>query len=91
MATTLDVSGIESTVAPPSRQDDLYNEAAAQFSPALDRLAKAYESDPEKRRDLLQKIHFSLWRSFTAYDARCSLRTWTYRVVHNTATTHVVR
>jgi RNA polymerase sigma-70 factor (ECF subfamily) len=72
-------------------QDDLYQEAAAQFSPALDRLARAYESDWEKRRDLLQEIHFALWRSFAIYDARCSLRTWIYRVAHNTATTHVVR
>jgi RNA polymerase sigma factor (sigma-70 family) len=74
-----------------SRQDDLYNDAVGQFGPALDRLAVAYEFDPEKRRDLLQEIHFSLWRSFAMYDTRCSLRTWIYRVAHNTATTYVVR
>jgi RNA polymerase sigma-70 factor (ECF subfamily) len=72
-------------------QDELYNEAAAQFGPALDRLARAYEFDSEKRRDLLQEIHFALWRSFAIYDNRCSLRTWIYRVAHNTATTQVVR
>jgi RNA polymerase sigma-70 factor (ECF subfamily) len=85
------VSGIEPTSAPLCDQDGLYQEAAVQFGPALDRLAKAYEYDPEKRRDLLQEIHFSLWRSFATYDSRCSLRTWIYRVAHNTATTHVVR
>jgi hypothetical protein len=26
--------------------------------------ARAYEADPDKRRDLLQEIHFALWRSF---------------------------
>jgi len=57
----------------------------------VNRLATAYEFDPEKRRDLLQDIHFSLWRSFATYDNRCSLRTWTHRVAHNTATTYVVR
>jgi RNA polymerase sigma-70 factor, ECF subfamily len=82
------VSVITSKVA---SQDELYKEAAAQFSPALDRLARAYEFDPEKRRDLLQEIHFALWRSFATYDNRCSLRTWIYRVAHNTATTQVVR
>jgi len=82
------VSVIASKVA---SQDDLYREAAAEFGAALDRLAKAYELDPEKRRDLLQEIHFALWRSFATYDARCSLRTWIYRVAHNTATTQVVR
>jgi RNA polymerase sigma-70 factor (ECF subfamily) len=82
------VSAIASKVA---SQDDLYNEAAAQFGPALERLARAYEFDPEKRRDLLQEIHFAIWRSFSTYDSRCSLRTWIYRVAHNTATTIVVR
>ncbi len=48
-------------------------------------------SDPEKRRDLSQDIHFQLWRSFQRYDSRCSLRTWTYRVAHHVAVSHVVR
>jgi RNA polymerase sigma-70 factor (ECF subfamily) len=82
------VSAIASNVA---SQDDLYQDAAAHFGPALDRLARAYEFDPEKRRDLLQEIHFALWRSFATYDNRCSLRTWIYRVAHNTATTQVIR
>jgi len=69
----------------------MYREAAAQFGPGLDRLARAYEADPEHRRDLLQDIHLALWRSFDSYEARCSLRTWTYRVAHNTAMSHVVR
>jgi len=51
----------------------------------------AYEADPEKRRDLSQDIHFQLWRSFQRYDARCSLRTWVYRVAHHVAASHVLR
>jgi len=39
----------------------------------------------------LQEIHIALWRSFAGFDARCSLRTWVYRVAHNAATSHVVR
>lgn len=85
------MSGIDCTVSPAARQDSLYNDAATQFGPALGRLAGAYEFDPEKRRDLVQEIHFSLWRSFASFDGRCSLRTWAYRVAHNTATTYVVR
>jgi RNA polymerase sigma-70 factor, ECF subfamily len=69
----------------------MYQEAAAEFGHALERLATAYEWDPDKRRDLLQEIHFSLWRSFASFDQRCSLRTWIYRVAHNTATSYVVR
>ena len=68
-----------------------YAEAAAAFGPALERLARAYERDPDKRRDLLQEIHVALWRSLARFDGRCSLRTWVYRVAHNTATSKVLR
>ena len=70
-------------------QDDLYRDAADQFGPALERLARAYEADPDKRRDLIQEIHFQLWRSFQRFDARCSTRTWVYRVAHHVAASHV--
>jgi DNA-directed RNA polymerase specialized sigma24 family protein len=33
----------------------------------------------------LQEIRIALWRSFANFDGRCSLRTWVYRVAHNTA------
>jgi RNA polymerase sigma-70 factor (ECF subfamily) len=72
-------------------QDDLYREAVEQFGSSLDRLARAYEADPEKRRDLRQDIHFQLWRSFQRYDGRCSLRTWVYRIAHHVAASHVIR
>ena len=68
-----------------------YADAAAAFGPALERLARAYERDPDKRRDLLQDIHVALWRSLARFDGRCSLRTWVYRVAHNTATSKVLR
>ena len=61
------------------------------YGSSLHRLARAYESDPETRRDLLQDIHLQLWRSFAHFDQRCSLRTWVYRVAHNIATRHVIR
>ena len=72
-------------------QDQRYAEAAAAFGPALERLARGYERDPDKRRDLLQDIHVALWRSLARFDGRCSLRTWVYRVAHNTATSKVLR
>jgi len=72
-------------------QDALYQQATSDFGDALDRLVRAYELDPDKRRDLLQDIHLALWRSFERYEERCSLRTWVYRVAHNVATSHVIR
>ena len=74
-----------------TRRDDLYTEVAAQYASALERLARGYEGDPDKRRDLLQEIHITLWRSFARFDGRCSLRTWVYRVAHNAATSLVLR
>ena len=74
-----------------SRQDDLYAEAAAEYAAALERLARAYERDADRRLDLLQEVHLALWRSFAAFDGRCSLRTWMYRVAHNVAASLVSR
>jgi RNA polymerase sigma-70 factor (ECF subfamily) len=72
-------------------QDELYEQAVADFGPAVERLANSYEFDPEKRRDLLQEIHLAMWRSLEGFDGRCSLRTWVYRVAHNVAASHVIR
>ena len=69
----------------------LYDEAAAAFGPAIARLAASYERDPHRRQDLLQEIHLALWRSLAAFDGRCALRTWVYRVAHNVAASHVLR
>jgi RNA polymerase sigma-70 factor (ECF subfamily) len=82
---------MESISAGRASQDDLYGEATDKFGSSLERLASAYEADPEKRQDLSQDIHFQLWRSFQRYDARCSLRTWTYRVAHHVAASYVMR
>jgi RNA polymerase sigma-70 factor (ECF subfamily) len=74
-----------------SKQDNLYEDAAATYGAALGRLARGYEPDAERRRDLLQDIHLALWQSLDRFDGRCSLRTWTYRVAHNIAISKVVR
>jgi len=74
-----------------ARQDALYAEAAALFGPALQRLARSYEPDADRRLDLLQEIHVALWRSLASFDGGCSLRTWVYRVAHNVAISQVIR
>jgi len=73
------------------RQEALYREAVDAHGPALARLARACEADAEIRRDLLQDMHLALWRSLDGFTGRCSLRTWTFRVAHNTAASHVIR
>jgi RNA polymerase sigma-70 factor (ECF subfamily) len=72
-------------------QNELYARAVAEHGRMLDRLAAGYEADPDKRRDLRQDIHLQLWKSFGAFDGRCSLKTWALRVAHNTAASYVIR
>jgi len=55
------------------------------------RLARGYEADPDRRRDLVQDIHLDLWRSLEWFDGRCALGTWVYRVAHNVGASHIVR
>jgi len=71
--------------------EDLYEEVVQTHGAALDRLARAYEADPDKCRDLLQDIHLAIWQSLEIFDGRCSLRTWIYRVAHHVAVSHVIR
>jgi RNA polymerase sigma-70 factor (ECF subfamily) len=47
--------------------------------------------DADKRHDLRQEMHFQLWKSLGRFDGRCSLKTWTLRVAHNIAVSHVAR
>ncbi len=77
--------------APSSGQDEKYQEASATYGAALSRLARAYEAEPDKRRDLLQEIHIALWRSLGRFNGSCSLRTWVFRIAHNIAASHALR
>ena len=72
-------------------QHRLYHQAGEQFAPAIARLSKAMERDPERARDLEQDIHCELFRSFARFDGDCSLKTWVYRVSHNVAAEHRLR
>jgi len=78
-------------VASPTKRDELYETAIRDYGRTLDRLAAGYEADPERRRDLRQEIHFRLWKSLEVFDGRCSLKTWSFRVAHNTAVSYVNR
>ena len=71
--------------------DSLCAQLAQEYGPALARIARSHEADADLRRDLLQDLHVALWRSLGGYDGRCSLRTWVYRVVYNTALIYVTR
>lgn len=71
--------------------DHLYREAGEQFAPAIARLARAVERNPEKARDLEQEIHCALWTSLARFEGKSSLKTWVYRVAHNVAADHIAK
>lgn len=81
----------EAGLEPDAAADALFERVAQEYVAPLARLARAHEADPALQQDLLQEIYIALWRSFPAFQNRCSLRTWVYRVAHNVAATHVVR
>ena len=47
-------------------QQTLYETAAAQYGPAIERIARAYEADADERRDLVQDIQ--AWVASTRLD-----------------------
>jgi RNA polymerase sigma-70 factor (ECF subfamily) len=71
--------------------DELFERIRADFAAPLVRLARAHEADASLQQDLLQEIHIALWRSLPGFGGRCSLRTWVFRVAHNTAATYVLK
>jgi RNA polymerase sigma-70 factor (ECF subfamily) len=74
-----------------ARVREQYERAVADYGNALKRLTRAYEADPDRRRDVLQEIHMALWESLGRFDGRSALGTWVYRVAHNTATSICIR
>ena len=73
-----------------AEQDRIFAEAIERFGPALARMARGYEADPDLRRDLEQDVQVALWQSFAHFDGRCALSTWVWRVAHNRATSHML-
>lgn len=73
------------------RREQLYAQASRDHGAAIARLARAVERDADGARDLEQDIHLALWRSLGTYAGDCTVATWTYRVAHNVAASHVSR
>src|SRR5262245_10202471 len=87
----------ESTVedeAPPrasANPEVRFRDLWARFRPAVARLCRANEADPQLQRDLEQEICVALWRALPHFEERASLRTWVFRIAHNVAASHVAK
>lgn len=71
-----------------TRRDTLFQELVDQYGDALRRLCHGYERNEAMRHELEQEVLLNLWRALPNYRGDASLRTWMYRVAHNTAITH---
>jgi len=83
------IGSMDHVQQPSGDRDLLYAQVASEFGQPLGRLAAAYELEPSRQQDLVQELHFAIWRSLAGFKGQCSLRTWVYRVAHNAATTYV--
>ena len=72
-----------------TKRDALFKQIVDEHGVALRRLCGGYESDEALRHDLEQEVLLNLWRSLPRFRGDASLRTWMYRVAHNTASRHV--
>jgi len=66
-------------------QQDAFLARIREHQGVLSRLARAYASTPEDRRDLEQEMLVQLWRAFASYRGEARFSTWMYRVALNTA------
>ncbi len=71
-------------------QDARYLAAARTYGAMIERMARGYESNAERCRDLVQEIHAALWRSFAIFEGQCSERSWVHRIAHNVGVTHMI-
>ena len=55
------------------------------------RIAAAHEADPSAREDLVQDIHYALWRALPGFRGESALKTFVARVAAYRSVTHVQR
>ncbi len=68
--------------------DDRFHRLLREYGTAIERLASAYEPDPNERQDLMQEVVFALWCAVPAFRGECSEKTFVYRIAQNRGLTH---
>ncbi len=69
--------------------DALFQTVVDTFGAALQRLCATYERNEAARHELQQEVLLNIWRALPGFRGEASLRTWVYRIAHNTAARHV--
>src|SRR5882672_6005446 len=72
-----------------ARQD--FDQIARDHGAMIKRIAASYEANAHLAEELVQEIHFALWRALPGFRGDSSLRTFVARIATNRAVTHVAR
>src|ERR1700676_436877 len=67
----------------PPITDDQFSALIEEHKGIIYKIANSYCRNAEDRKDLIQEIVVHLWKSYTRYDDRFKLSTWTYRIALN--------
>jgi len=74
-----------------TQRNTLFQRILDEYAGAVHRLCGGYERNEAQRHELEQEVLLNLWRALPRFRGDASLRTWMYRVAHNTASRHVSR
>ena len=75
----------------PAEWRAVFERLTALYGGSLRRTCRGYERAPQRQDELLQEIWLALWTALPRFEGRSSLKTWVYRVTHNTAVKHIHR
>jgi RNA polymerase sigma-70 factor (ECF subfamily) len=68
-----------------------FEEIAAEFGPAIARIAASYERNPATQQDLAQEVLVAIFKSLPALRDPARLRPFVFRIVHNRCLSHVIK
>ncbi len=68
-----------------ARDEAMFTALLDAWSPGMLRVARAYVGDEHAAQDVVQEAWLGVLRGIDGFEARASLRTWTYRILVNRA------
>ncbi|MCO1335032.1 sigma-70 family RNA polymerase sigma factor [Microbulbifer sp. OS29] len=72
-------------------RDQLFQQAIAEHTQGVSRVARSYVRSTAEQEDLLLEIWLGLWRALPAFLGDASLKTFVYRIAHNRCVTEIAR
>lgn len=71
--------------------DDAFHRVITEYAGPLARVAAGYAREPHQQEDLLQEIHFALWRALPTFRGESRELTFVLAVAHNRGISFAVR